>query len=584
MRKGIFYLLPLFTILLTTVYSCGDNNEDTPPNVSPSVTIPESENLHPTLSQQGGTAFVTFTATGNWTASIANTRADSWISINPISGGKGEAQIAITTQANETFDERNATIHLKCGTDVKNIIVSQKQKDALTITSSKFEIDSNGGNINIEVKANITFEIDIKSDWIKQVKTTKTRALTTSNLNFAIDPNKTGDKREGEIIIKSGEFSETIKVYQGFEKVITLTQKDFSLPMEGGDINIEIKSTLEYETKMLSNVDWITEIKSRAISTHTHHYKVMPNESYDSREVKIVFYSLEDENIADTVSVYQMYKDDILVSQDEYNIDAEGGILNLKINTNVKFNISTSVNWIEQINTRSLTEKQLSFTILENTIDETREGIITISSDQLEKNIRVIQKGRKIFSIKQKEYTVSAAGEEIQVEVVTTGEYIIQLPNINWITETTTKTATTNIHKFTITANKGFDTRSAEIAFTDKESGNTEIVKIIQMQQDAIIISQEEYTIEAKGEILEINVNSNIEFTTKTSDNWIQQVITRALSAKTLRFTITENENESTRIGSITLKGNNITRTITIKQLGEKNTGGNIEDMPTQPW
>ena len=310
----------------------------------------------------------------------------------------------------------------------------------------------------------------------------------------------------------------------------------------------------------------------------------MPNESYDSREVKIVFYSLEDENIADTVSVYQMYKDDILVSQDEYNIDAEGGILNLKINTNEKFNISTSVNWIEQINTRSLTEKQLSFTILENTIDETREGIITISSDQLEKNIRVIQKGRKIFSIKQKEYTVSAAGEEIQVEVVTTGEYIIQLPNINWITETTTKTATTNIHKFTITANKGFDTRSAEIAFTDKESGNTEIVKIIQMQQDAIIISQEEYTIEAKGEILEINVNSNIEFTTKTSDNWIQQVITRALSAKTLRFTITENENESTRIGSITLKGNNITRTITIKQLGEKNTGGNIEDMPTQPW
>ena len=241
------------------------------------------------------------------------------------------------------------------------------------------------------------------------MKTTKTRALTTSNLNFAIDPNKTGDKREGEIIIKSGEFSETIKVYQGFEKFITLTQKDFSLPKEGGDINIEIKSTLEYEAKMLSNVDWITEIKSRAISTHTHHYKVMPNESYDSREVKIVFYSLEDENIADTVSVYQMYKEDILVSQDEYNIDVEGGIL-------------------------------------------------------------------------------------------------------------------------------------------------------------------------------EINVNSNIEFDTTTSDNWIQQVTTRVLSAKTLRFTITENKNESTRTGSITLKRNNITRTITIKQLGKKNTDGNIEDMLTQPW
>ena len=84
---------------------------------------------------------------------------------------------------------------------------------------------------------------------IKQ-QTEKTRALTTSNLNFTRKPNETGDKREGEIIIKSGELLETIKVYQDLEDFITLTKKDFTIPEEGGNVDIEIKSTpLDYEVK-----------------------------------------------------------------------------------------------------------------------------------------------------------------------------------------------------------------------------------------------------------------------------------------------------------------------------------------------
>ena len=141
---------------------------------------------------------------------------------------------------------------------LKTIVVTQKSERRLTVTSSKYEVASKGGNISVEVKANINFEVEVRADWIKQ-QTEKTRALTTSNLNFTIEPNETGDKREGEIIIKSGELSETIKVYQGFEDFITLTKKDFTIPEEGGNVDIEIKSTLDYEVKMLSDVDWITE-------------------------------------------------------------------------------------------------------------------------------------------------------------------------------------------------------------------------------------------------------------------------------------------------------------------------------------
>lgn len=394
MKKRFFYLLPLFILLLLVVCSCkDDNNDPTPPEPSPEITIPSSENLNPVLSQEGGTISISFTTTADWTASLINTRAESWITVTPSSGSKGKNEITITATTNETYDERNATVVLKCGSVSKNIVVTQKQKDALTVTSSKYEVDSKGGNISVEVKANINFEVEVKADWIKQ-QTEKTRALTTSNLNFTIDPNETGDKREGEIIIKSGELSETIKVYQGFEDFITLTKKDFTIPEEGGNVDIEIKSTLNYEVKMFPDVDWITEIQSRAVSTHTHHYTISPNDTYDPREVKIVFYDPKDENVADTVSIYQMYKGAILVARNEYQIDVKGGELNLTVQTNLEFDVEVSDIWIQQVHpTRALTEYNLSFAISENTEQKDREGTITVKDKNSDK--------KQVITVKQ---------------------------------------------------------------------------------------------------------------------------------------------------------------------------------------
>ncbi|MCR6509236.1 hypothetical protein M1B78_13960 [Bacteroides sp. KH569_7] len=585
MRTKKLYLFPLFTLLLFVVCSCkDDNNDPTPPEPSPEITIPSSENLNPVLSQEGGTVSISFTATADWTASLVNTRAESWIAVTPSSGSKGKNEITITATTNETYDERNATVVLKCGTVSKNIVVTQKQKDALTVTSSKYEVDSKGGSISVEVKANINFEVEVRADWIKQ-QTEKTRALTTSNLNFTIEPNETGDKREDEIIIKSGGLSETIKVYQGFEDFITLTKKDFTIPEEGGNVDIEIKSTFNYEVKMLPDVvDWITEVQSCAVSTHTHHYTVSPNDTYDSREVKIVFYDPKDKNVADTVTISQLQKDAIVLAQNEYIMEVEGGELDFTVSANVEFKVSVSSDWIAQITTRGLIDKRLKFVVKENTSDENREAVITISNDKLEQHIKVIQKGKNVFSIKQKEYTVSAVGEQIQVEVTATGRYSIQMPEVDWITEVTTKATVANTHVFTITANEGYDERSAEITFIDGESGLAETVKVIQKQQDAIFIGQDEYTLGCEGGTIEIKADANVEYTVTTSENWIEQITTRALSTGILRFTILANDSESQRTGSVTLTGGDITKIIVIRQAGKDSTSGGIDDMPTQPW
>lgn len=384
MRMRVSYLFSVFMFLLIGLYSCKDDNENPSPNPSFKITIDEGD-THPVISQQGGTINIPFTATGEWNATMINDRAESWITINPSSGKSGDIELSVTATANETYDERNATIVLQCGDDKKEIVVTQKQKDALTVTSSKYEVPSGGGNISVEVKANIEYEIEVKADWIKQVENQDTRALTSSLLNFKVDFNDTESKREGEIIIKSGNLSETVKVYQEYGDFITLTQKDFTLPEEGGTVDIEINSTVGYDVKMPSGANWITEIQSRAVSTHTRHYQVEPNESYDSREVKIIFYNTEDETIADTVSIYQMYKGAILVARNECQFGVKGGNLNLTVKSNLEYDVTVSEEWIEKVDTRGLTEYNLTFNIKENATGKDREGMITVKDKNSDK-------------------------------------------------------------------------------------------------------------------------------------------------------------------------------------------------------
>lgn len=379
----IFYRHLLWVLLMSPIlYACEELAKDQnlePDPIPPGLTIPDSENLNPVLPQSGGDASISFTATAEWSAALANDRAEGWLTISPSTGSAGESTITLSADANQSYDERNATVILKCGTATETVVVSQKQKDALTVTTSRFEVGAEGGEINVELKTNVSYALSISGRWISPKVTTGSRAMTTRNLCFTIDPNETGDSREGQITFRSGGISETVRVYQTYKDFITLTERHFTVPEEGDEITIEVKSTFNHQSKLLSGEEWISENQTRAVSTHTYHYTVSPNESYDSREARIVFYNPEEVKMADTVSIFQMFKGAILVARDEYRFDTDGGTLDLSFQTNLETEVRTSASWIRQEPlTRALTERKLRFSIAENTDRREREGTITI--------------------------------------------------------------------------------------------------------------------------------------------------------------------------------------------------------------
>lgn len=343
------------------------------------------------FTSEGGSQNVTFTSSGDWTAQVLNDRANDWCKLTPASGAAGNGQITVTAAANATTDERSASIILKSGTVQKTIKVTQKQKDALTVTASKFEVAAEGGTVAIEVKANIDFSYAVDGASQSWIKYQTTRAMKTSTLVFDIAENDSRDKRQGTVTISSGALKEVVTIYQeGAKPTIVISKSEYVIGSEGGSVAVEVKSNVDVSVELPSDVEWLSESTTRAMSTNTYYFDVAENTGYDQRSATIVFTSKAD-NLTEEVTITQTQKDVIVLAKSEYEFDVDGGELDFEILTNVDVTVKTSATWIKQVTTRALDCKMLFFDIAANDAQEDREGTITISGGDVTQIVTVKQ-------------------------------------------------------------------------------------------------------------------------------------------------------------------------------------------------
>ncbi|WP_455589706.1 BACON domain-containing protein [Bacteroides rodentium] len=576
MMKTILFLAVVTCAMACVLVSCGggsDSAEPEPPKPdSPSITIASGGDATPVINVEGGTADVSFTATAAWTASVQN--GSAWLSVSPQSGRAGDGTVHITAKANETYDERNAAVLLTCGTASKTVTVTQKQKDALTLTSGKVELEAEGGTFSIRLKTNVSVTCEVEAaaqEWLKTA--TGTRALTDKTLDFEALPNDGKELRQAVITLKGGSLQESVTVYQaGSKPTLVLTEKEYIVGSEGAGIKVELKSNTSYEVQ-LPEVDWIKETATRAISSYTHHFTVSPNGTYDSRTAEILFINRE-EGIEEKVTVTQLQEDAIIVAKNEYEMPAAGGALDFALQANVEPEVSVSADWMVLCpSTRGLSEYKLCFDILPNEDTEKgREGAIMVKGKESEavQTITVKQAEKKFFAIEgDKEYIVGSEGAGIKVELKSNTSYEVQLPEVDWIKETATRAISSYTHHFTVSPNGTYDSRTAEILFINREEGIEEKVTVTQLQEDAIVTAQKEYTVEAVGGKLDFEVGANVDFAVETSADWIRQVTaTRGLTVRNLSFEVAENSADEQREAAITLKAGELKQVITVYQKG----------------
>lgn len=400
-----------FLAVIMCVYfaSCSSDDKEgsTPPSGS---AIEDFNQTAMNFTEKAGEQFFSFTANSDWAVNVAATSGgNTWCTATPTQGEAGSQTVKITTTENDTYDDRSVTITLTAGNDSKSFVVTQKQKNAILLTSDKYEIDPKGGTFTVEVKANVNYTATIGEtckEWITEES--NTRALSTTNQTYSVTANESGEKREGTITFTDGTLSETVHIYQAGGDIILLSKNEYNVDAAGEDITVELRSNCEYEVEM-PKVDWIHTVSTRAMSSHTLHYTIDANTTYDSREAKIIYRNKKND-VTETLTIVQAQKDAIILGQKEVTVGADGETIEVKLSANVDYEVKMpDVDWIAATTTRGLTEHTLYYDIAKNESDDSRTAkiVFTNKDSGLEEVLTVTQKGnREIVTI-----DVPVAGE-----------------------------------------------------------------------------------------------------------------------------------------------------------------------------
>lgn len=352
---------------------------------------------------EGGSKTLNFVSNVNWTLSVAETQSSvNWCSLSQSEGRAGTYNITISVEENNGYDDRNVVLVLTAGDIQKNIIVNQKQKNAITLTTNRFEVGNEGGIIDVKLNTNTDFTYEIGKDckdWITPVPKAETRSMTSYSTSFNISPSEEYEKREGEIIFRAGENTEHVKVYQRGSAVLILSQEEYNIGCEGAEISVDISSNFNFTTEM-PKVDWVKSAtgETRAVSSHTLKFVISPNETYDQREAKIIFKDANS-NKQEYIKIKQAQKNAIILLDNDIEIASEGEIFSVNINSNIDYNFeidSESRNWISETTISSARSRALKknthyFVAKENETNQNRSGKIIFTSGNITETLNIHQ-------------------------------------------------------------------------------------------------------------------------------------------------------------------------------------------------
>ena len=304
----------IFAILLCLSACSGGGDDPIEPTPKPEVTKSEITidsniiNNGLSFSNAKGEQSISFSTNENWTLSVASTTGGAtWCTASATNGSKGNASVKFSVTENTDYNNRSVSVTIKSGTASKTFTISQKSAAALLVTADKYEVSQEGGTIDIEVKANIEYKMEISETAKGWISESSGRGLTSYKHSLSIAKNEESEKREGEIYFKSGEKADTVKVYQMGGPIILLSQNEYAVSDAGGTISVDVKSNIEYGVQM-PDVEWIIdESSSRGMSSHTLKYIIASNEEYDTRSANIIFYD-KNSDLKDTLTISQQGK------------------------------------------------------------------------------------------------------------------------------------------------------------------------------------------------------------------------------------------------------------------------------------
>lgn len=339
--KSIFCLISVSFLAGSLLLSC-KHDEPLPPEQDPYIVeLSEGSSDIILFDSDGGTQAISFKTNYGWTVSSASEPACSWCSISPAEGSAGVNTIKVTVTGNTFPDERKFSFTIRSGEVGKIISVSQKPSCAISMASNRIEFDAAGGTRLITATSGYKCQATVSPEAQSWITILSTRAVTTE-VSISVSKNESVDNRRGIVTLVNDEGGiEEVVVFQtGVQPVLSLSEKQFDMPAEGGEFEVTVTRNIDIDVSVTSGSSWVREDKSRSDITEEYRFTVDPNTSTQSRSATITF-SNKDKGISKTVTVNQKAAREegsihILAIGNSFSVDAMEYLYNILIQAGYK--------------------------------------------------------------------------------------------------------------------------------------------------------------------------------------------------------------------------------------------------------
>ncbi len=387
------YLITVLYFAIGICWSACSSGSDKTPDEPPVKPSPDKISLTGecrsglAFSQEGGTKEITFTTGGGeWSASLIGNPVD-WCEISPTSGSSTNGVIKVSVTANANYDERSAVVQITCGSAKQTVRITQKQKDALLISSNNIGIEKEGGSFQVTVRSNIQYTYSIPSQfssWIKR-SSASGRSMTERTIEFSVEPNSDSENREGYIVFSGEGMEEILYVTQAGGSLLILSSTEQNVPASGGTLQIEVSSNCDFVVSD-SDAEWVHTVRSRSMSSHTVCIHVDEYTGTDApRRAEVVFTSA-DGSVSETLTIIQHEKGEIILGDTEIEATPGAGAMSMEIasNIDVGYKISTGAeSWVRVTidsnpRSRAMQTRTVWMEFNPNVTGETRSATITL--------------------------------------------------------------------------------------------------------------------------------------------------------------------------------------------------------------
>ena len=409
------------------------------------------------------------------------------------------------------------------------------------------DFDSSAGEKTFTFNSNVTWTLSVAetrngSSWLS-VNPAGGDAGTHTVTVKALE-NTTYDNRNAVITISAGDSIRKVFVNQKQLNSLTLTSNRFEVPVEGGTIEIGVKSNVEYEVVIPDEYkSWIHIVNNQTRSLLTTSFSLLIDrcDEYDKREGTIV---VRGDDKAETITIFQAGEGILTLTQNEYNLGSYAQELTIEVNSNFEYGVEfPNVDWLQEITaqTRGVSTHTLRLLVKENDSYDGRSAKIRLfdRNSAISEEIVINQSQKDAIIIDPKEYVIDERGGAFSVEVNSNVQYQVIIV-CDWIKEetATTRGLVSSNHTFNVSAITDNKDRQGTITFYDTVTKTKEIV-VVKQKRSLFFGSNTYVMIEGTEQKLDLTNTTDQSVTWNSSNPSVASVDNEGLVKALLKGNIT---------------------------------------------